>query len=84
MKTKPTKPAAKKAPKLTPISIMGKTVEVIHRHHAAAMIAESPTAILKEQLRERGVPIPKDKATMVARLADWASRPEATFVLTLR
>lgn len=83
MKTKPTKSAAKKAPKLTPIIIGGETGQVIGYLAVRNLIAALPMIALKEHLRARSLPIPKDKATMVARLAQWAVRPEATFTISL-
>jgi hypothetical protein len=83
MKTKPTKTAAKKTPKLTPIIIGGFTAGAIGYRNAEQLISALPTVALKEHLRARNLPIPKDKATMVARLAQWAVRPDATFTLSL-
>lgn len=82
MSTK-TKPAAKKAPKLAPIIIGGFTAGAIGHRSAEQLIAALPTVALKEHLRTRSLPIPKDKATMVARLAQWAVRPESTFTISL-
>lgn len=81
---KTAKPAAKKAPKLAPIIIGGLTGKAFHFGTLSGLIDALPAAVLKEQLRARSLAIPKDKATMVARLANWAGRPEATFTLELR
>lgn len=84
MKTKPTKPAAKKAPKLAPIIIGGFTAGAIGYLSAEQLIAALPMTVLKELLRARSLGIPKDKQDMVSRLAQWAVRPGATFTLELR
>lgn len=78
------KKTTKKPAKLAPIIIISETAGAIGYRSAEQLIAALPTAVLKEQLRARSLPIPKDKATMVARLAQWAVRPEATFTLELR
>lgn len=83
MKTKPTKTAAKKAPKLTPIIIGGFTAGAIGYRSAEQLIGALPMTVLKELLRARSLGIPKDKQDMVSRLAQWAVRPDATFTLSL-
>lgn len=84
MKTKPTKSAAKKAPKPSPIIIKKATRGVMSWPAIQDALFALPTSILKERLRERGLPIPKDKDTMTTRLADWAIRDGGTFTLELR
>ena len=84
MKTKPTKSAAKKAPKLTPIIIKKATRGGMGYTAIQDALFALPTSVLKERLRERGLPIPKDKDTMITRLADWAIRAGGTFTLELR
>lgn len=83
-----TKPAAKKAPKKPaepkPIIIGGFTAKAIGFSSVADLMSMLPTSTLKELLRARDIPIPKSKAVMVMRLANWAVRPEATFILQLR
>jgi len=83
---KTAKPAAKKAPKkpMPVIIIGGKTAGAIGFSSVADLIAALPTSTLKELLRARDIGIPKSKALMVARLANWAVRSEATFILSLR
>lgn len=77
------KKTTKKPAKLAPIIATGFTAGAIGYRSAEQLIAALPTAVLKEQLRARSLPIPKDKATMVGRLAQWAVRPEATFIISL-
>lgn len=78
-----TKTATKKAPKLPPITLKGATRGTIGYTALQDAFHTLPTSVLKERLRERGLPIPKDKDTMAARLADWAIRQAGTFNLTL-
>ena len=84
MKTKPTKPAAKKAPKPAPIIIKKATRGVMSWPAIQDALFALPTSVLKERLRERGLPIPKDKGTMTSRLAYWAIRAGGTVTLELR
>ena len=76
---KPAKPAPP-----APIIIGGYTAGAIGYRSVQDFIESLPMTVLKELLRDRDIPIPKEKSKMVARLANWAVRPEATFILQLR
>lgn len=84
---RPAAPAGKRQKKpakpYSPIIISGKTAEVFGTGQLDAFIYSMPASRLKELLRSRKLPIPKDKETMVDRLVGWASRDGATFVLSL-
>jgi hypothetical protein len=75
-KTKTTKP-------LNPIILGGKTPEAFTTLKLGNLLGVLPAKRLVEMLRSRGLPIPKDKETMVDRLVNWASREGATFTLSL-
>ena len=77
------KPAKTKVEPFSPIIIGGKTAEVFGTGDLAGLISGLPVSRLKELLRSRKLPIPKDKETMVDRLVAWSAREGATFVLSL-
>lgn len=77
------KPAKKKPGPYQPVILGGRTAEVFGTGQLDRMISALPVSRLKELLRCRKLPIPKDKETMVDRLVEWSVRDGATFVLSL-
>jgi hypothetical protein len=84
MKTKPTKTAAKKTPKLTPIILTETTADILSWTSLAALLSQRSTSELKEDLRARSLSIPKTKEEMIDRLSVWARRNGGAFYLELR
>ena len=82
--SKPTKPAAKKAPKLAPIVVIATTADILSWSLLASLLSRRSTKQLKEDLRARGLGIPKTKDEMIDRLSEWAGRDGGTFTLELR
>lgn len=77
------KPARKTAKPWDPITIQRTTAMVFPSEMIAYEIGLMPVSRLKEMLRARLLPIPKDKETMVDRLTTWAVRDGGSFVLSL-
>lgn len=84
-KTVTTVAAATRLPKksVPPLRIAGRTRQDIAEHPIQYLLVGKTSKELAALLRERAIPIPKDKTEMVIRLAAWIRRPEATFTLTL-
>lgn len=81
---KTAKPAAKKAPKLAPIIVTSAAIDLLSYSVLHALLSSRSTKQLKEDLRARGLGIPKTKEEMIDRLSVWAKREGATFTLELR
>jgi len=77
------KPARKTAKPMNPIILGGKSGEVFGTGKMGLLLETLPVSRLKEMLRSRALPIPKDKETMVDRLTAWVLRDGGTFVLSL-
>lgn len=79
---KPARKSAKPA-KSVPITIGGLTGDVFPTEALACLVNTLPSKRLADLLRERSLPIPKNKDTMVDRLTEWAVRQGGNFTLNL-
>ena len=78
------RPSAKKAAaKLKPVVIHASTRDQLSEPLVHVLLQRLTAAELKDHLRARCLPIPKDKAEMIARLAIFLSREQGTCKLTL-
>lgn len=82
MKTKASKRPRKVAPP-APLRLTGLTGASFSSFTLYPFLFLLTSRELSGMLRARGIGIPKDKETMIARLIDWLTRQEGKFSLTL-
>lgn len=77
------KAAAKKAPKLKPLRLLGEGIQLGADRLAEVIYISIPAKVLNDHLRARSIGIPKDKTEAAKRLAAWCVRDGARFDLFL-